>query len=512
MNQQQKGAVACGHPVTAAAAEEILLDGGNAVDAVIAAALAACVAEPVLASLAGGGFLLFASKDRPPEVFDFFVQTPRNRRKRSRLDFYPITANFGKTSQEFHIGQGAVATPGVAKGLWEIHKTLSSMPMRRLAEPAVQAANRGVEINRFQSYIFDLVEPIYLATQESRASYTSDSSALLKAGDTHYQPALANTLERYASEGADLFYRGDLAQRLIHAQSKGGGQLDATDLEHYQVHRRTALSHKYRNVSIYTNPPPSSGGALILFVLALLEPLVLQPEEFGGSLHMASLTRALALTDQSRVNMLTATDLGAGLDPTLLSRYRKEILPLRKSLRGTTHISVIDRSGNLAAMTLSNGEGCGCMIPGSGVMLNNMLGEEDINPEGFQQWQPDQRLTSMMAPTILQWQNHRRIALGSGGSSRIRSAICQVISNLIDFELPLTDAVEAARLHVEGNQLDLEPGIEIDERSEIPDQFETKNYWQHNNLFFGGVHSVQACEGTFSASGDPRRGGIGRVL
>jgi len=166
------GVIAAGHPQTAAAAAEILQAGGNAFDAVVAAHLAACVAEPVLASLGGGGYLL-AATDRQTWIYDFFVQTPKRRRPPESLDFYPIRADFGTASQEFHIGLGAVATPGVVRGLWRIQKQLGRLPMTEVAQPAIRLARDGVIVNAFQAYIFDIVAPIYRSHPETFATYRS---------------------------------------------------------------------------------------------------------------------------------------------------------------------------------------------------------------------------------------------------------------------------------------------------------------------------------------------------
>jgi gamma-glutamyltranspeptidase/glutathione hydrolase len=187
-----KGAAATGHPLTTAAAEEVLREGGNAFDAIIAAHFTACVAEPVLASLGGGGYLLAEPAEGKSRVYDFFAQTPLNR-PAGELDFYPISADFGPTSQEFHIGLGAVATPGSVKGMFAIHRDLGTMPMQRLVQPAVRAAREGVRINSLQAYIFDVVSPIYLATPGAKALYGSATHPVPDLGDQFAQ-AIVNFL------------------------------------------------------------------------------------------------------------------------------------------------------------------------------------------------------------------------------------------------------------------------------------------------------------------------------
>jgi gamma-glutamyltranspeptidase/glutathione hydrolase len=208
------GAVAAGHPATAEAAAWALEEGGNAFDAAMAGLCAACVAEPVLTSLGGGGFLLAHQGGGRNTLYDFFVQTPLRKRAVSDLDFYPITADFGTAQQEFHIGMGSVAAPGTIKGLFRIHDELGSLPMREIVKPAVDFARDGIVLNRLQAYIFSIVAPIYLSTRGARQTYSSHQVAgsLPVEGENFRQPELADALELLAIEGEQLFYQGEMGQ------------------------------------------------------------------------------------------------------------------------------------------------------------------------------------------------------------------------------------------------------------------------------------------------------------
>ncbi|MEM9980683.1 MAG: gamma-glutamyltransferase, partial [Cyanobacteria bacterium P01_D01_bin.2] len=176
-------------------------------------------------------------------------------------------------------------------------------------------------------------------------------------------------------------------------------------------------------------------------------------------------------------------------------------------LGSTTHLSVIDSDGNAASVTTSNGEGSSYVIPGTNIMVNNMLGEEDLNPHGFHQWLPNQRMSSMMAPTMVLRDGRPDLVLGSGGSNRIRTAILQVISNLVDFAMPLDTAVAAPRIHWENDVFHLEPGF--DQAALVPIIVSAKPvWWQTQNMFFGGVHAVGLDrDGTLHGAGDARRRG-----
>lgn len=512
-----KGAIAAGHPMTAAAAEEILQDGGNAFDAIVAAHFCACVVEPVLASLAGGGYMLAQKEGADPIVYDFFVQTPRSRNSKTAPDFFPIHADFGTVLQEFHIGLGSIAVPGSVRGMFEIHRDLCTLPMSRLVEPAVKAAREGVRLSHLQAKIFDIVSPIYSATREARQTYISPTKSgfLVSENDLLKQPKLAETLGSLAKEGDKLFYEGDIANKIAQLCTEGGGYLTRDDLSHYQVIRRPPLQLKYRNARLFTNPPPASGGILIAMALKLLEQQNVGALGFGSYQHLDLLAAGMAATNQARLDMLLTNSDGVAeylLEEQYLSQYRQQVANRAQCLRGTTHISVVDGFGNSASMTVSNGEGCGYMAPGTGIMLNNMLGEEDINPAGFHCWPENQRMTSMMSPSLLQLDNGTSVALGSGGSNRIRTAILQVVSNLVDFAMSPEQAVSAPRIHYENELLNIEPGFEDAALNMLKDDYPNQKRWEQLNLFFGGVHTVEFDGHHFHCVGDSRRGGVGVVV
>jgi len=492
-------AIACGHEVTAGAAREVLEEGGNAFDAAVAAACAACVAEPVLSSLAGGGYLLAGKAGAPPIVYDFFVDTPLTRHACADIDLYPIDADFGTVTQEFHIGMGSVATPGIPAGLFAVQRDLCSLPMTRLVAAAVRAARDGIAVAPLQAYIFRVVAPVYVATPGARSIYGLDRDSLPGDGEYFRQPELAAALERFAAEGPELFYEGEFGQRLVEACASGGGQLTLDDLRRYRVIRRPPLTVAYRGARISTNPPPSRGGILIAFALALLG----ETSPRSREQWLQALASAMRLSNQARAESDEPL-----LDDDLLARYRAEVRSRPGFNRGTTHISVVDAAGNVAAVSLSNGEGCGHVLSGTGVMLNNMLGEEDLNPGGFQAWAPGTRMASMMAPTLLERAGGHAV-LGTGGSNRIRSAILQVLTNLIDFDMTPEEAVAAPRIHVEGDVLSVEGGFSQGEVAALSGCGLQADLWPDRNLFFGGVHVVaQGVDGLFAA-GDPRRGGVG---
>ncbi|AHK78755.1 gamma-glutamyltranspeptidase [Ectothiorhodospira haloalkaliphila] len=506
-----RGVIAAGHPDTVEAGAMILEAGGNAFDATVAAVFAACVAEPVLASLGGGGFLVGQEGEGEPLALDCFVQTPRQRRPLEELDFHPITADFGTTTQDFHIGLGSMATPGLVAGLFGLHGRYGRLPMTEVLAPAVQLAREGVELNPLQGYIFSIVAPIYVATPGARDLFTSDGAAMLRSGDRYRNPALSDLLDNLGREGPDLFYRGDVAHQIHEASREQGGHLHRDDMAAYRPVWREPIARMYRGVDLLINPPPSSGGLLLAFALHLLEsqdPAMAVP---GSLSHVERLSRVMELTERLRADWSGPLDESV-LAPESLQAYASQLAGLPPAHRGTTHVSVLDALGNAAAMSLSNGEGCGWVVPHTGVMMNNMLGEQDLNPEGFHRWPTDSRMTSMMAPTVARWPDGRLLALGSGGSNRLRNAILQVLVHCIDHDLPLDSAVSAPRLHYEAGLLNLEGGLAPSVCQALVDGGRSCQVWQDRNLFFGGAHCVERYEGGFRGAGDPRRGGVCRVI
>jgi gamma-glutamyltranspeptidase/glutathione hydrolase len=283
-----------------------------------------------------------------------------------------------------------------------------------------------------------------------------------------------------------------------------GGHLSMDDLKQYRLIQRPPLRHLYQGHRVATNPPPSSGGTLINFSLAALDGQDLASDGFGSERHLKALAQVMAHTNLARGDGLLSRPAQCG---RLIDAYRASVAGHPVNNRGTTHISTIDSDGNCASLTLSNGEGSGQLLPGTGIMLNNMLGEEDLNPEGFNRWARDVRVSSMMAPTLAEDQR-RLIAIGSGGSNRLRTAILQTLINLIDFDMAPEHAVNAPRIHLERDQLDIEPGFAEPALRTLFAEYPGHRLWGSHNLFFGGTHTVCWDGKRFSGAGDPRRGGV----
>jgi len=469
----------------------------------------------MLASLGGGGFLLAQAADGPARIYDFFVQTPRRQPAAEQIDFYPILADFGTATQEFHIGMGSIAVPGVVAGLFETHAQLCRMPMTDILARAIRVAKEGVVVNPLQSAISRILLPILQADPEAMRLVAPDESPerIAQPGERVRQPDMAEALEALAREGMDLFYRGEMAARLVEDCSARGGLLTREDLEAYRVMVRDPVRFASHGAQFFFNSMPSPSGCLVAFALGLLEDQDLAHQAWGGVRHARSLVHAMQAAGRLRQETRADTDLDedkirAILEPAHIDQWRSLMHGHPLATRGTTHMSVADAEGNLASLTVSNGEGCAYVLPGTGIMLNNMLGEEDLSPYGFHQWHPDTRMASMMCPAVASLPDGGWVALGSGGSNRIRSAILQVLVNLFEFRMPLAEAVAAPRLHLEGEHLSIEKGFEPATVQTLAGEWPDHRLWPDYNLFFGGVHAVgRLADGRFLGVGDPRRGG-----
>jgi gamma-glutamyltranspeptidase/glutathione hydrolase len=510
------GVAASGNAEVSRTAVEILEAGGNAFDAVLGALCTASIAEPLLVSLGGGGFLLALPDGQKPRVYDFFCQTPLHRRPAAELDFYPIMANFGTAEQEFHIGKGSIAVPGMVAGIFAAHRELGRMPLQDIMSPAIELARNGVRIDKFHHYIIRILRSIMQATPDSFALYESPAypGHLIREGELLRNPAAANSFEALIAEGPDLFYRGDWARQLADDCQEGGGLVSREDLAAYRVERRKPVVFRYRGTRCAINPPPSPGGCLVAFALGVMSDWDSSQDRWGSTGHALNLLRGMRAASVARHRYHLESGLERAkmerlLDAETVQEWQQGLQLHSLFSRGTTHISVADRSGNIASLTASNGEGCAYVLPGSGIMLNNMLGEEDLNFGGFHRWKEGVRLASMMSPAVAELADGTRIALGSGGSNRIRSAITQVLVNLLDFGMSLEKAVEAPRMHLESDMLSIEAGYGEDTLATLTKAAPRHHQWPDQNLFFGGVHTVSSKPGgVFDGAGDPRRGGV----
>jgi gamma-glutamyltranspeptidase/glutathione hydrolase len=498
-----RGAIAAGHPLTADAGARVLAAGGNAADACVAAAFVSWIAEGSLTGPGGGGFaLVHRARDDRTTVLDFFVAVPGSGARGRPVEMESVDVQFegGESTQTFLVGASSCAVPGTAAGLEALHRAFGSLPWRELVAPAVDLARAGVEMTPSQAYLHAILDAILRRTDAGREIYGGD--AALAEGDRLVQRDLADTLERIGEIGAAELYTGDTGRAVAAHVRAGRGLLTPADLAGYRVIRRRPVSATFRGYEFRSNPPPSSGGVLIAYGLGLLDGRwVAGPGSVGAIAALAETMR-----DQAR-----ARDGGFARDLYRggLARRLLAGIGARDAVSQTTHISVVDEHGDAVGLSASLGSGSGVVVPGTGIHLNNMLGEHDLAGTT----RVGARLTSMMAPSVVLRDGRPRLVVGSAGSARLRGAIMQVVANVVGHELPVEEAVVAPRVHLDGEELHCEGGSDLGAVDALEGLGWDVVRWRQRNLYFGGAAAVETRpDGSLAAAGDPRRGGEAVVV
>lgn len=525
------GAIAGGHEHTARAGAEVLADGGNAIDAAVAAVCAACTCEPTLTGPGGAGFATLWLADGRAVVLDFFASVPGiGRAVASAGGPVPIDVLFGATTQTFHVGPHSCAVPGFVAGVLGMHERFGRLPRSRVLEYGIELARSGLELTPEQAYCHHLLEGILRRRPEGESVFC-EQGRFLAAGDHFAQPRLGDTLEQLSAGGIEAFYRGDIASEILRWSRDNDGLITADDLASYRVREHAPVRSTYRGLDFISPPPPSSGGVLVAYALRMLDALRpeqaadLDPETPSGARRLvASMIAANAVRGASFDGYL----YDGGLVEWLLGDEQVERgVEIARGLASgethpssrlgsTTHVSVIDAEGNAVAMTTSTGCGSGEFVTDTGIQLNNMMGEEDLVPVE-RALHPGDRLTSMMAPSIVLSSGVPRLATGSAGSNRLRSAIVQSLVRAMDsrdygssasLQERLSVAVRAPRMHAEGGTVHVEPGLPETTLAALEEHGHHLNRWPGLNMYFGGTNMVAVDDdGSFGAAGDPRRGG-----
>lgn len=521
------GVIAAGDRETAAAGAEILRRGGNAVDAAVAAAFTSFIAEAGVVHLGGSGIAqLYNARTGDSLVYDFFSVVPGLGGKPGEIDFASVTVDFGAAAQQFYLGRGSVAVPGNIAGLCRLAADHGRLPLAALLEPALRLARDGVALAPFQADTCRLLAPLYTHTDGIRAVYAANGR-IIAAEERLFIPDLAETLTALAREGASYAQTGRLGQALLADQAANGGLLTATDLAEYRVLCPIPIRVIYRGYEVLLPPLCSAGGALTAFTLKLLSAFDVAAAPPGSAAHLRLLAEVMAATTRARVEWETMLDSMAGEEATdrflsaaFVGRYVSEMCDILAGRRpspiaaeppgpsNTSHLSVIDADGLAVGLTTTAGESAGYIVPGTGYIPNNMLGEADLHPRGFHTRPAGQRIPTMMTPIIVLQDDSPRLVIGSGGSIRIRSAILQTLSNVIDYHLPLDTAVNLARVHLDDGVLHCEAGYDERAVAELEDMGYRVNRWPTRSIYFGGAHSAgRDANGRLFAAGDNRRGG-----
>lgn len=483
--------IVTGQDLATQAGLDVLRKGGNAVDAAVTAAFVMAVTLPRAGNIGGGGFMLvYSAKTKEVIALDFWQKAPA---KASR-DMY--AGPDGRADQKLsRFSYIAVAVPGTVAGLAAALKKYGTISLAKALAPAVRLAEDGYRLNELQAADMKNYEQILKAYPSTLKVFFKPGGALYGAGDLFVQKELARTLREIARKGPDAFYRGSIAGRIDRQMKANGGILTKEDLAAYAPVFRKPLRGSYRGLDIFTMPPPSFGGTSVIEILNILEGYDLKScgHNSAAALHLLSeaMKRSLAdaaqyIGDPDMVKVpaegLTskeyAQDLRKSIDPgkaTPSAQIRPGNAPAYER-ESTTHFSVADREGNAVSctFTLNGNFGSGIVVDGAGFLLNNEMDNFNTHPckadpggpveTEANAIAPNKRMTTGMAPTIVMKDGGPYIVTGSPGSSRIISTIVQVITNVVDFDMNIQEAVNAPKAHNEWlpDELRIERGISPD--------------------------------------------------
>lgn len=494
---------------------EIAASGGNAVDAAVGVAFDLLVSNILMCSISGGGFATVRTPDGNVETIDFFDCMPG---KGLNPDYFQKYANPQKVflpygvGVEVMIGHATVGVPGTIKGLELLLKRHGTMPLKEVIAPAVEHARRGTKLsNTISSWLKISSEKVHWYTRYCKKILSTPAGAIPDAGYIVKQNDLANTLELIANYGSDVVYKGEIADAIIQEMKQGGGLITFQDLSTYEAIVREPLKTRYRNKNIFTNPPPSVGGATLVELLHIISHIELSDKHTAKSVTEVGKAMRIALHDKFTKYIDPATNEEVSkelLSPEYALACYKKIVPSAN----TTHLSCIDDTGCGVGITMSMGYGSGVAVPGTGILMDNVLGEMELNPKGYLKASPGERLISGMSPSVMYDEDTSDlVVLGTPGASRIAPCLAQIIMNLTDYKMDLLSALAAPRFHFEDHKFAIEPGVEVD-RSQLNSDTEVVEF-ENLNMYFGGSQCVRFKKGKLpEAATDPRRSGSAQTL
>ncbi len=444
-----RGTVAAGHPATASAGAEILAEGGSAVDAVVAAGLASCVAETLMTGLLGGGHAItFDATSGTVRNLDCFVAVPSG----VGAPMQHLSVAFGEELVDYAVGASSCAVPGVPAGLDALWRAGGRLPWERLVEPALGLARSGVVMPAAHVACLEMLAPVM--TMREGSTIYAPGGRRLEVGETMRQPGLERTFELVRDEGARSVYDGTIGRELLRLVSEREGSITPDDLGSYAPVWSEPSSVAFAGRRVLTR----SGLSGVPRTLACLDPS-------GG-----------------------ADALLAALDEPVLTDGH------------TTNIVAVDSKGNACVLTTSLGLGSGDWLPGLDLHLNSMLGEVDLLREPIR---PGDRMASMMAPTLAFDGDQLALAIGAAGGTRLRTALVGVLAAVLGAGLDPQAAIDLPRFHPAGPVVNAEPGVDPGWLTDLEARGRTVRRWPARHHYFGGVSAV----GRQGSGADPRRSG-----
>ncbi len=504
-------AVAAPNELATAAGVAVAGVGGNAVDAALAAAIVAMVAEPGVSSLAGGAYLLVAPPDASTVVVDANVTMPgRGTDVRPGQGTFAMHTDYGG-GVEMTAGHGSVATPLTPAGLALVHERWGRAAWADVWAPAIDVARDGFPMGGASSYYLEYVhETLYGWHAPSHAAIHDDDGVLIPEGGPVRVEALADSLEAIAAEGVRVFTHGDLGARIVDDVQANGGLLTRADLEHGVPVVRPALTSvattDQGRWQVATNPGPAIGGVTLTAMLELLTRSGPLPGHWDDDL-LARMVRAQDVVLSRRIRDLDPSRDREAAAATLLAEIDAGDFDAAMASPSTIHVSAVDTDGLGCSITASAGYGSGVMPPGTGIWLNNCLGEHELNPHGLHAWEPGDHLPSNMAPTIAVGPDGQRVVIGTPGADRITTALIQTLVHVFG-GASLAEAIATPRLHVRHDPDGSFSRIAHEDDLDVSGLGLATERHHAESMYFGGVAAaVLHADGRLEAGADPRRTG-----
>ncbi len=497
-------AVASTSQLAADAARELAAEGGNAVDCALAAALLAMNTEPGVCAMAGGAYITVWSAGSDPVTIDGNVAIPGAGLANAERGHGAVNVSMKYGGGiETLVGTGSVAIPGTLAAIEHAWKKFGVAEWKSIFAPTIRAVREGFPLSAACHYYLGYSgECIFGRSDDGYNALHHADGSLYDAGTLIAVPHLADTLEAIAHEGARIFYEGDLGQALVTHCQDGGGMLTSIDLASYTALERRPLTVDIGDWRIASNPPPAVGGTMLAAMLIACADL---GDAQWTSVALERLIESQrACLDYRKRHLDLAEDVDTAA-ARLIEIARSGRLPDRWTSASTVHTSVVDEDGTGCAITASSGYGSGEMPAGTGLWLNNCLGEIELNRRGLDAGPSGARLPSNMAPSVAR-RDGAVLAVGSPGADRITTALQQFLINYLQMNMPLEDAIAHPRVHIDtsGKQVRLmsEPGLDL------PDVDLPTKIFPDISMYFGGVGAaVFDSDAGLLCAADPRREG-----
>lgn len=486
-------AVAGSNQIVTDAAAMVREAGGTVADIAVVASLVAMCTEPGICAPGAGGFMTLGMAGKDPVVIDGYVAAPG---KGHHGDVFAreVSMEYGGGVTTL-VDVGSVAVPGSFAALAEASRLFGAMPWVDLMEVVALSVQDGFPMgSAAHLYFQDSGEPIFSPDPASRAALY-DGERLKEVGESIYYEDLADSLRLIGSEGVEVFYQGDLGAVIVGDIAERGGLLTREDLAEYKAVVREPLEVTFGDWSLSTNPAPAIGGVTMVTALAGMS-------SSGEPLSATVWAQSLRAAFRARLDRLEhAEDLGSEADRLLVE------LGLRSP--STIAVSVVDDEGSMAAASFSAGYGSGVIPKGTGMLMNNCLGEIELTPGGIEAQVPGERLLSNMAPTIARSAD-QALAVGSPGADRITSALAIAIGRVIFGDDDLSAAIEHPRVHPEfadeGDRIAAEKGVDL-AGLDLP-----VRWFDRRHMYFGGVNGAALLHGDLTAHADSRRTGVSALI